>query len=67
MECVRCGTEMKKVMNGEIEVDFCADGCGSMWFDPFELKKMNERSEIHQDFMQQIFRGGKDRVVAING
>lgn len=62
MKCLRCETEMVKIMNGDVEVDICMDGCGGIWFDPFELKKMNERSEITADFMKALGQANRKTV-----
>jgi Zn-finger nucleic acid-binding protein len=30
---------------GPVEVDVCQGGCGGIWFDPYELKKVDEAHE----------------------
>ncbi|MDH3973859.1 MAG: zf-TFIIB domain-containing protein [Deltaproteobacteria bacterium] len=45
MKCPSCSSELeeKKVQN--ITVDVCSGGCGGIWFDNFELKKVDESHE----------------------
>ena len=62
MKCIRCEEEMKIVKNGSIEIDVCMDGCGGMWFDPFELKKMNEKHEVGPDFMREVGKARRKLV-----
>ncbi len=62
MDCLRCEEQLETIKNGEVEVDACMQGCGGIWFDPFELKKMNEKSEITQEFMQHIYRANRKMV-----
>lgn len=58
MDCLRCEGELFVMKNGDVKIDVCVKSCGGIWFDPFELKKMNERSEIYGDFMSEIFKVG---------
>jgi hypothetical protein len=36
---------MKEVVIEDITVDVCEGGCGGLWFDPFELQKVDEPTE----------------------
>lgn len=45
MQCPACGTALKPIQCGEITVDACVDGCGGVWFDNRELRRMDEPSE----------------------
>lgn len=47
IKCPACGTEMKKVYLEEQDfiVDICLDGCGGIWLDNQELKKIDEQHE----------------------
>ena len=56
MKCLRCEKEMSVEQNNQVEVDICMDGCGGIWFDPFEMKQMNERSEISKEFLDLLFK-----------
>ncbi len=45
--CPACGKIMKKVYleNQDFMVDICLDGCGGIWLDNRELKKLDEKAE----------------------
>ncbi|MNL40538.1 hypothetical protein D3C87_1628940 [compost metagenome] len=45
MTCPACGQSLRQVQAGAIVVDACAEGCGGLWFDAFELKKVDETHE----------------------
>jgi Zn-finger nucleic acid-binding protein len=45
MICPRCSRETKQVTTGGITVDVCDGGCGGIWFDPWELDKVDEAAE----------------------
>jgi Zn-finger nucleic acid-binding protein len=45
MICPACGNTMTEVMVGDIKVDACRGGCGGLWFDEWELRKVDEPTE----------------------
>ena len=45
MNCPACGRELTTMTAGPITVDACAGGCAGIWFDHFELAKVDEQSE----------------------
>jgi Zn-finger nucleic acid-binding protein len=45
MKCPACGNELSRAVSGEVTVDVCTGGCGGVWFDAFELKRMDEPGE----------------------
>ena len=45
MRCPTCGNSLRELKTGEITVDVCHGGCGGIWFDNFELRKVDEPSE----------------------
>ena len=45
MQCPACGNNMTPVQAGGITVDVCKEGCGGMWFDQLELKRLDEPGE----------------------
>ncbi len=45
MQCPGCGNNMSPVQTGGITVDVCKGGCGGMWFDQLELKRLDEPHE----------------------
>lgn len=53
MNCPACGNQLNPYPAGAITVDVCAGGCGGIWFDAFELQKMDESSEpVPPDLLQ---------------
>jgi Zn-finger nucleic acid-binding protein len=42
---------------GTVAVDICQGGCGGIWFDAFELKKVDEQHEVAGEHLVQIKRG----------
>jgi uncharacterized protein len=45
MKCPACFNELSGFSVGPITVDVCHGGCGGIWFDAFELQKVDERHE----------------------
>jgi Zn-finger nucleic acid-binding protein len=45
MNCPACGRALTTMTAGPITVDVCSGGCAGIWFDDFELKKVDEQSE----------------------
>jgi Zn-finger nucleic acid-binding protein len=42
MNCPACGNKLATWAAGSIAVDVCDGGCGGVWFDNFELRKIDE-------------------------
>lgn len=45
MNCPACGQGMRVEKVGGVSVDVCADGCGGLWFDRLELRRLDELHE----------------------
>jgi Zn-finger nucleic acid-binding protein len=45
MKCPACGNVLQETKAGDITVDVCKNGCGGIWFDNWELKKVDEAHE----------------------
>ena len=45
MKCPVCDIPMEEVVVENITVDVCKQGCGGLWFDQFELEKVDEPHE----------------------
>ena len=54
--CPACGKEMKKVFLPELgfHIDICVDGCGGIYFDNRELKKVDEQHEHLDDVITEV-------------
>lgn len=45
MKCPACDHELTEARVGSVVVDICQGGCGGIWFDAFELQKVDEQRE----------------------
>lgn len=45
MNCPACDRTLTELRAGPILVDACSGGCGGVWFDNFELQKVDEQHE----------------------
>ncbi|MEJ2154629.1 MAG: zf-TFIIB domain-containing protein [Desulfobacteraceae bacterium] len=54
MKCPACDTAMQEVIVEDITIDVCKQGCGGMWFDRFELQKVDEPHESAGESLLQI-------------
>jgi Zn-finger nucleic acid-binding protein len=60
MECPRCSRETTQETVGGIAVDVCAGGCGGIWFDPWELDKVDEKAESAGEELLHVDRDPQD-------
>ena len=56
MDCPVCGRTLGRRTVGGLRVDVCEGGCGGIWFDQFELKKVDESSESAGEALLDIER-----------
>ena len=54
MKCPTCDIELDQVSIEEIQLDACKNGCGGVWFDRFELQKMDEPHEFTDENLVDI-------------
>lgn len=40
MKCPACNGELFPIKAGDVALDICEKGCGGVWFDRMELKKI---------------------------
>ena len=45
MKCPACFNELTELLVGELRVDVCQGGCGGIWFDAFELQRVDDERE----------------------
>jgi hypothetical protein len=45
MNCPACFNPLTEIQVGAVVVDACQDGCGGIWFDAFELQRVDEEQE----------------------
>lgn len=56
MKCPTCSHQLTEMTVREIKVDVCKGGCGGIWFDYKELKKVDEQNEDAGDLLMEIER-----------
>lgn len=56
MKCPACDRELRPIQVGSVAVDVCEGGCGGIWFDAFELGKVDEPHEAAGDPLTGIRR-----------
>ena len=54
MKCPACDLTMEEAVVDGIVVDVCKQGCGGLWFDNFELQKVDEPHESTGESLLQI-------------
>lgn len=59
MKCPTCPNELTEFELGGITVDACAGGCAGIWFDAFELQRVDERHEVQCEHLLRIQRDPK--------
>jgi len=64
MNCPACGRELTEMAAGELTVDVCKGGCGGVWFDRFELQKVDDRPETAAPELLDVPRDPSVRVDA---
>jgi uncharacterized protein len=56
MKCPACFNELTEIQVGNLAVDVCQGGCGGIWFDVFELQKVDEEPEAAGEALLHIQR-----------
>jgi uncharacterized protein len=56
VSCPACGHALSTRTAGDVTVDVCDGGCGGIWFDHFELQKVDERSESAGEALLDVRR-----------
>jgi uncharacterized protein len=56
MMCPACGRELSRVTVEGIALDVCRGGCGGIWFDRYELMKVDESRESAGEKLLDIER-----------
>src|SRR5208282_6282132 len=64
MKCPACFNELAEVRVGDVLVDVCQGGCGGVWFDAFELQRMDDAGEAGEPLLH--IRRNKDVTVDFN-
>lgn len=56
MKCPACFNELTQTQVGSVVVDICQGGCGGIWFDAFELERVDEEEEAAGELLLNIRR-----------
>jgi len=56
MQCPACDRKLNHVLAGDVEVDACEGGCGGIWFDAFEMQKLDQPEEKAGELLLNISR-----------
>lgn len=62
MKCPRCTSQLVEMQNGDVAVDVCFNGCGGVWFDWMELKKMDEAHEADPKFLKDLAKSAHKKL-----
>jgi len=62
MKCPACFNELKQTQVGSLVVDVCEGGCGGVWFDAFELQRVDEEEETAGVRLTEIRRDERVQV-----
>jgi uncharacterized protein len=46
MKCPACFNELAEIQVGNVPLDVCQGGCGGIWFDAFELQRLDDPGEV---------------------
>src|SRR3954466_8598791 len=56
MMCPACGKQLSQLVAAGVVLDVCNGGCGGIWFDAFELQKVEAAQTVTGDFEINIPR-----------
>ena len=56
MKCPACFNDLKELQVGSVVVDVCRDGCGGVWFDAFEMKRVNQEEKATAESLLDVPR-----------
>ncbi len=62
MRCPACGNELTQMRAGQITVEACKGGCGGIWFDRFQIGKVDLPSESAGEALLHIERNPATKI-----
>jgi Zn-finger nucleic acid-binding protein len=62
MKCPACDFDLTEMEMGGVKLDTCHGGCGGIWFDAFELQRVDDRNEVATEYLLRIQRNPKKVV-----
>jgi uncharacterized protein len=64
MKCPACDFDLTELELGGVKVDACHGGCGGIWFDAFELQRVDEQREVPNEYLLRVSRNAARPVDA---
>jgi len=62
MRCPACGRALVEVTVADVKIDACRGGCGGLWFDHLEIRKLDDRDEAAGEALLDVERRPDARV-----
>src|SRR5207302_5562383 len=62
MKCPACFNELTQMQVGSLVVDVCEGCCGGIWFDAFELQRVDEENEAAGEPLLHIQRDERVKI-----
>ena len=62
MKCPACDYDLTELELAGVKVDACHGGCGGIWFDAFELQRVDEQREVPSQHLLRVQRDPNLRV-----
>ncbi len=62
MQCPACFNQLSAMQVGNVTVDVCQGGCVGIWFDAFELQRVDDQEEAAGEAMLHIRKDPKVQV-----
>lgn len=62
VKCPACDFELTEMVIGGVKVDTCHGGCGGIWFDAFELQRVDEPHEVPSHHLLRVQRDPAHQV-----
>jgi Zn-finger nucleic acid-binding protein len=56
MKCPACFNELTQLQVGSLTVDACQGGCAGIWFDAFEMERVDEEQEAAEEPLLNLRR-----------
>ncbi len=64
MKCPACENHLSPVKAGNLLVDVCLGGCGGIWFDNFELQKLDDPEELAGNLLVRVNVADRKEIAA---
>lgn len=62
MNCPACSNPLTEIKVGSVKLDVCDGGCGGIWFDAFELERVEREHSGESDALVNVRRDPALRV-----